>query len=255
MKKKSLPFLLLPLTLILAFDCPASPADADSPSGEEPVWSGGFELSAGRNYVWRGIPCYENGIFHPDAWLTYKSLTLEIWGALTTSEKDISPRRHEFDFILTHEFELKGLTLTNAFYYYHYIHQPGVPATGEWIGSAEYPLGAFTLAASVGVDVIEYSGALYLEPGVSFEKELGGPVSLSTALRLGTGSKKFNEAYAGLSRPAVNFASWEGRLTWSLENGLYLQPYVLLAKTLDRRLTEAFNGRNSSLGLAVGWEH
>jgi hypothetical protein len=96
---------------------------------------------------------------------------------------------------------------------------------------------------------------LYLEPGVSFEKELRGPVSLSTGVKIGNGFRKFNEAYAGLPRSAVNFASWEGRLTWSMENGLYFQPYVLLTKTLDRRLTEAFNGSNSSYGLTIGKEY
>jgi hypothetical protein len=248
-------FLIVPLALILAFDCPASPAAADSSSGEDAAWSGGWELSAGHNYVWRGIPCYENWLFQPDVWVTYRSLTLEFWSTLTTSEKDISPRRHEFNYILTHEFELKGLTVRNAFYYYHYIHQPGVPATGEWIGTVEYPLGAFKLAASAAVDLIEYPGALYLEPGVSFEKEIRGPVSLSTGVKIGNGFRKFNEAYAGLSRSAVNFASWEGRLTWSMENGLYIQPYVLLTKTLDRRLTEAFNRSNSSYGLTIGKEY
>jgi hypothetical protein len=253
MKKTA--FLILPLALILAIDCPASSAGADSSSEENAAWSGGWELNAGHNYVWRGIPCYENWLLQPDVWVTHKGLTLELWSTLTTSEKDISPRRHEINYILTHEFELKGLTVRNAFYYYHYIHQPGVPATGEWIGTVEYPLGAFKLAASVAVDVIEYPGAVFMGPGVTYEKELCKPFSLSTTLNLGFGSAKFNEAYAGVSRSAVNYASWEGRLTYSLENGLYIQPYVLLTKTLDKDLKDAFNGHNTSYGLTIGKEY
>jgi hypothetical protein len=253
MKKTSV--WVLPVVLVLSLNAAASPADADSSSGEDALWSGGWEVSAGDNYIWRGIPCYENLLFQPDVWLTRGNFTLELWSALTTSEKDISPRRHEINYSLTHQFDLKGLSIENTFYYYHYIHQPGVPSTGEWICTVEYPVGAFTLTAMVGVDVIEFPGAAYMEQGVSFEKELRPPVSLSTSLNLGTGFRKFNETYAGLPRSAVNFASWEGRLTWSMENGLYIQPYVLLTKTLDRRLTDAFNGRNSSFGLTVGQEY
>jgi hypothetical protein len=253
MKKTAL--LVLPVALILAFDSTAAPAQTDTTSGEDAVWSGGWELNAGDNYIWRGIPCYENLVIQPDVWVTYRDFTLEFWSTLTTSEKGISPRRHEIDFILTHTFELKGLILSNAFDYYHYIHQPGVPATGEWIGTIGVPIGAFNVTASVAVDVIEYAGAVHMEQGVSYETEIRPPVSLSTELKMGTGFGKFNEAYAGLARSAVNFASWEGRLTWSMENGLYFQPYLLLTKTLDNRLKDAFNSRNTGFGLTVGMEY
>lgn len=248
-------FWVLPLFLILALQAAAAPAGADSTSEEEAVLSGGWELSAGDNYIWRGIPCYQNLVIQPDVWVTFRNFTLEFWSTVTTSEKDISPRRHEINFILTHEFDLKGLTVTNAFDYYHYIHQPDVPATGEWIGTVGVPIGAFNVTASVAVDVIEYAGAVHMEQGVEYETEIRPPVSLSTALKLGTGFGKFNEAYAGLPRSAVNFASWEGRLTWSMENGLYLQPYFLLTKTLDNRLKDAFNSRNTGFGLTVGMEY
>lgn len=246
---------VLPLVLILALDAGAVPAEADSTSEEEAVLSGGWELTAGDNYIWRGIPCYENLLFQPDVWLTYKSLTLEVWSTVTTSEKDISPRRQELNYILTHEFELKGMTIQNAFYYYHYVHQPGVPSTGEWIGTVEVPVGSFSLTAAVAVDVVEYPGAAYMEQGVSFEKEFRPPVSLSSSLKLGTGFSKFNETYAGVSRSAVNAAFWENRLTWSMENGLTIQPYLLLSKTLDNRLKDAFNSRNTGFGLTIGMEY
>ncbi len=253
MKKTAL--LVLPLALILALDGAAAPAQPDTASAEESIWSAGWELNAGDNYIWRGIPCYENLVIQPDVWVTVRDFTLEFWSTVTTSEKDISPRRHEINFILTHAFELKGLTIENAFDYYHYIHQPDVPATGEWIGTVGVPIGAFKVTASVAVDVIEYAGAVHMEQGVSYETEIQPPFSLSTALKLGTGFSKFNEAYAGLSRSALNFASWEGRLTWSLDNGLYFQPYLLLTKTLDNRLRDAYNSRNTGFGLTIGMEY
>jgi hypothetical protein len=253
MKKTAL--LVLPLALILAFDAAAAPAQTDSAAVEEAAWSGGWELNAGDNYIWRGIPCYENLVIQPDVWLTYKDFTLEFWSTVTTSEKGVSPRRHEINFILTHAFELKGLTIENVFNYYHYIHQPDERATGEWICTVGLPIGAFNVTSSMAVDVIEYAGAVHLEQGLSYETEIRPPVSLSTALKLGAGFSKFNDAYAEIPRSAFNYASWEGRMTWSMENGLYFQPYVLLTKTLDNRLKDAFNSRNTGFGLTVGMEY
>jgi hypothetical protein len=261
MKKTAFPALPAVLSAVLflvssqAFVAAAEPAEADTSSEAEAAWSGGWELSAGDNYIWRGIPCYENLVLLPDVWLTYREFTLELWSGQTTSEKDVSPRRQELDYILTHEFELKGLTIRNALYYYHYIHQSGAPSTGEWIGTIEYPAGPFTLSASVAADLVEYRGAVYMEQAVSFEKEIRPPVSLSTALRIGTGFSRYNDAYAGVPATAADFASWEGRLTWSMDNGLYVQPYVLFSKTLDDRLTEAFNGHNTGFGLTIGKEY
>jgi hypothetical protein len=242
------------LFLFLAHYAPAAQFNQDSTANDASLWSGGVQITSTDKYVWRGIPCYEGFILQPDAWLTYKNLTLEVWNSTTLIEKNDDVKRHELDAILNYEYTLKNLNIKSFFNYYHYMNQPDVPATGELGCSVGYPLSTVNLVATVAVDVIENSGALYTEGGIELETEVGPGFTFFSAVMLGSGSKKFNEANVGVSKSALNFFSIESRLTYSMSNGLYVQPCVQFCKTVNDDLKEYINKHNTSVGLSIGKE-
>jgi hypothetical protein len=246
--------ILLILFSLLAYNAVDAAAMADTTAVEASPWSGGVQFCATNKYIWRGIPCYEGFLLQPDAWVTYKNLTLEVWNNTMLSAKNGEDKRHELDAILTYEYNLKNLSLKGFFDYYHYINQPDVPSTGELGCVLNYPFGIIKAVATVGVDVIEFSGATYMEAGIELEKELGSNLTIFSSLMLGSGSKKFNEANVGLSESALNFIAVEGHLTYSTSNGWYLQPTVLFSQTMNDDLKEYINQHNTSVGLTIGKE-
>jgi hypothetical protein len=246
---------LVPFLLVLTFlFCTAAVAQEADSTGGDAVWSGGLELSTGNKYMWRGIPVSEGVISQPDAWLTYKDFTFEFWGSFTLQDDIQGDNPHEINGILTYEYGIGNFSVENTFYYYHYINQPGVPATGELSCNIGYPLGAFKLIAGVNVDVIEYSGATSMLEGIELETDLNDQFSLDAALTLGSGFKKFNEAYIGLSRSTLTYLCLDIRPSYNMTNGIYVQPYVQLFKTLDSALADYLYKNTSSFGLIVGKE-
>ncbi|HQG46000.1 MAG TPA: hypothetical protein PLG50_10095, partial [bacterium] len=135
-----------------------------------------------------------------------------------------------------------------------YINQPDAPSTGELACIVGYPVGILTLKAGFMYDIVEYTGALYTQEGVEIEKELTDQVSASGALMLGAGSAKFNDAYFGLSKATASLLSIDGRLTWTLPTGLYLQPWFQYNRTLNHELKPYLKNHTSSFGLTAGKE-
>jgi hypothetical protein len=232
----------------------ATPLSADSSAEISSAWSGGLEMATTNNYLWRGITVNEGVILQPNAWLSYNNLTVDIWSSFTLNKPDDDIKRPEVDAIISYEMNLMNFTIEPSFNYYHYIDQADATDTGEFGCNVAYPIGIVTLNAGVFVDVMEYSGATYMEESAEIEKEINDHVSLFTALRIGSGFKKFNESYFELSKSTISLLSLDGRMTYSMDNGLYLQPYFQLNKTLSNDLEVYLKKSTSAVGLLIGKE-
>jgi hypothetical protein len=247
-------FILTALFVSFILPSLAQTADPDTACEATSPWSGGVELSATDKYLWRGMTVNEGFILQPFAWLTYNNFTFSLWNSTTLSEPTDDIKRPEVDATLSHEFELGNFTVESFFSYYNYIDQSDASNTGELGLNLGYPIGNFTLNAGAIVDVIEYPGALYLEQKLETEKEFCGHWTAYSALTLGEGFKKFNDAYFEMPRSTVSLLSLEGRLTYSMDNGFYVQPYFQLNQTLDNELKTYLKKHVSAIGLTLGKE-
>jgi hypothetical protein len=247
-------FLILVLVFSLLQMAPAAPADPDSTSEETPAWSGGMEMAGTNRYIWRGMTVNKGSILQPTGWLTHKNLTLSLWSSWTLNKPTDDIRRNEVDAVLSYEFALKNLTIESTFNYYHYIDQPDAPNTGEVACSIGYPFGPLTVEAGATVDVIEYPGATYLEQSLELEKEFNDHWSISSAVRIGEGFKKFNDAYFGYRKTTVSLLSLEGMLTYTLANGIYLAPFIQFNQTLDSDLKDDIEKNTTCFMLMLGRE-
>jgi hypothetical protein len=232
----------------------AAPPDADSTDETISAWSGGLETAATNKYLWRGMEVNKGFIIQPLAWLSYQNFTVSLWSSWTLSKPENDIKRPEVDVTFSYELDLDNFSLESFFNYYHYIDQPDAPNTGELGCYLGYPLGIVTLNAGINIDVMEYSGAVYLEQKIEAEQELSELVTVYGALTLGSGLKKFNESYFELSKSTVSLLSLEGRLTCNLTESLYLQPYGQYNKTIDAKLKEYIKKDNYCIGLTIGTE-
>lgn len=243
---------LLPLTLSMA-------QEADS-AEVAPAWSGGVEMAATNRYLWRGMTVTEGSLLQPYVWLSHSNLTFALWSNVNLTKPEDDIKRDEIDVILSYELALGSFSVETAFNYYHYIDQPDAPSTGELSCKVGYPVGIFTLNAGVVADVIEYPGALYLEQQIEAEKELNDSFTLYAAATLGSGLKKFNEAYLfdieenPIAKNKVNLATFDLRLTYTAANGIYLVPFLQYNQTLSKELEYPLDKNSNAIGLFVGWE-
>jgi hypothetical protein len=233
---------------------PAAPPDADSTDDTTAPWSGGVEMAATNKYLWRGIEINKGFIIQPLAWLSYQNLTFSLWSSWTLSEPVDDIKRPEVDATVSYELSLQDLTIESYFSYYHYIDQPDAPNTGELGCNLGYPLGIFTLNAGIIVDVLEYSGAVYLEQKIEAEQELSESATVYGALTLGSGLKKFNESYFELPKSTISLLTVEGRFTYYMTESLYLQPLLQYNKTIDTKLYDFIRKDNSCICLTIGTE-
>ncbi len=200
-----------------------------------------FETDFNSRYVWRGLAASEGAVEQSTAKVTINSLTFYAWG---NRDLDRGLRRGEFneiDFGASYAREWKKLIVEPAFDYYQYRSPVENPSTGEASLKLSYPAGRFRAFIKHSFDVLSYRGAYFGEAGLAYESRLGDSgvkrkMIVASTVTLGWASAKFNEAYIGASKPALNVAGARVALTWTPNRRLYLRPHFEFSHIADRRL-------------------
>ncbi len=247
-------FLILCSVLAMTGHGMADPARTDTLITEDSEISWGAETDLNNQYVWRGILFDPGCVLQPDIWISYRGFTCEIWGNAAFGEKDHFLEMNEVDVSLSYAVALWKLEFESSFIYYQYPHQEGSPPTGEWGFSIGYPVRDCTFLFRLAADVVAYTGALYSETAVEYEKALPGNVSLSLALILGAASKKFNESYVGIPKSALNMLAANVSLGYRPAGWLRLEPHMQFYRILDPALAAAMNRYFIVFGLFIGLE-
>ncbi len=242
------------LLLAAAESTPAAPADSDTTQEAQSFWSGGVETALTNNYLWHGLSVNKGAILQPAAWLTYKGVSLYLWSSWTLTRQRYDIKRSEIEAALVHDFNLKDVVVEVYFNYYKYIDQPDDPDTGEAALILSRPIGLVKAKISLFCDVVEYPGALYVEPALEVEKELNAAWSAFGAVTIGLASSKFNSVYCGTGRTTISLLSMDGRISRTLAPGFYLQPWFQYNITLNTGLEGSLGKRSGCCGFTAGKE-
>jgi hypothetical protein len=89
------------------------------------------------------------------------------------------------------------------------------------------------------IDVRSYRGAYFGEAGLVSSHALGRDVTLAAALSVGWASERFNQAYLGVAKRAVNVVAAEVALSYAPSERFQLRPHVSLTQVPDRQLSRA----------------
>lgn len=230
-----------------AQDEPAEEAEAQSVE-----W--GVEFDYNPRYVWRGIAWSEGAVLQTSLWATAKGVTYSIW-TNNSLDSDDGGRLNEIDYALAWSGSWRNFTLEPTLQLYTYPNQEDAPSTAEAEVKLSWPLGPLTAFTTHTVDIAEYRGAYFGQLGISHQKQVGVNAELESSVSLGWGSAKFNEAYIGPSKFALNVGSIDIGLTWNTKTGIYIRPHLGIARILSGDLRDALD--DSSLvnfGVAVGAE-
>jgi hypothetical protein len=230
------------------------PAEETDDPAANPI-TYGMESDFSSRYLWRGLVFSTAGVMQNYVWASWGKLTGSVWSNCDLASETEGPRWNEVDFALALTSSYRSLDMETSLQAYVYPDQPEVPNTIEaswdlsWTAYRVQPFVIYSL------DIKAYSGASFGEVGLRSAWDLGETVCMETSAEAGWGSARFNEAYIGSSRQAVNLASAEVAITWNCWRGWYVRPHLLASRLLDDELRMMVDHPSYiQIGAAVGGE-
>jgi len=220
----------------------------------------GGELDANSRYVWRGLPQSRGPAAQPSVWVSFTDFTFTPWANFVLGSEENRWKFNEVDLSVAYSKEWIGLSFEPSFAYYVYPNQPDVPATGELSLGLSYQLGPVEFSTSHTVDLFEYRGAYFGDLGLEYSRDvLNDRAGFEAGGRVGVGSSRFNDAYIGEPRFALNTAGVTVGMPVSVFGCLRVRPHAELSTVIDRALRErlAADGQPAavvSFGLSLEME-
>jgi hypothetical protein len=215
----------------------------------------GVESDFNARYVFRGLAYSRGSVGQSRAWLEASRLTLYGWTNLVLDPQPSQESLDEVDFGVSYAHPAKGLLLEPALDVFVYRGPPpfSLPSTAEASLRVSRPLGPARAYVKQTIDLRSYRGAYFGEAGLVSSHALGRDVTLAATLSVGWASARFNQAYLGVAKRAVNVAAAELALSYAPSERFQLRPHVALTRVPDRQLSGALaEPRIFNFGLAVG---
>jgi hypothetical protein len=212
----------------------------DAPEAEEPaaVVVFGFESDAASGYVWHGLHCSDGMVVQNSLWLTAGPATLSLWSNYEPGAPAPIPDLNEYDISLSAAFAWHNLSLEPSILAYFYPNQSDIPTTAEASLRIAYSLGRFEPYLAHTVDLKAYKGAHFVAAGVAFAWSPSEVLEIDLAGEMGWGSARFNAAYLGVDKRALQLFSIESGLTYYPAGSLYIRPHLGLSSLRDSDLKE-----------------
>jgi hypothetical protein len=215
----------------------------------------GFESDFASKYIWRGLPFSSGNVSQNSVWLTRSGLTGSIWSNYDAGSEDVDPRLNEFDFSLAYESSFHNITVEGMIGSYVYPNQPETPSTAEISLNLSYALPLLQPFTIQTFDIKEYRGAYFGELGLQGSRDITENLSANLTAEIGWGSAKFSRAYIDEAGPALQFASCQADLTWSLYKSMYLRPHFWVTTLINNDIRDLVEKPTLyQFGLAFGGE-
>lgn len=253
------------LALLLTFASAGSVAfGQDSPKPVEEEASGGAsritygtESDFSSGYAWRGLVISDRPVASPSVWISAAGFTFIASNILSLGDTSEGTRPRVTDLTLTYEREWKKLKIEPSLEMYWYRDPLNIAASKSMEASFKfsYPVGPIRLFTAHSFDVWTQRGAYFGEGGIEYNRRFSKKSKLESSLHAGWASSTFNDAYAGVSKPAFNVVALECSLTHYLTKYFYLSPHFEFSTIVDHDLHASLSRPNFfTFGLAIGVE-
>jgi len=222
---------------------------------EESVISFGFESDAVSRYVWNGLAFSEGAVWQNFAWASARSFEVSLWSNYGLASKVPGPRMDEIDVAVAYSTSLFNIEFQPALRALYFPDQPDNPNTAELSLNLSYPVGFLTPYTYHSVDIKAYEGAYFGELGVVSSWDINDRASLEIAGGIGWGAAKYNEAYFGYSKNALELVTLDACMTYCFTGSLYIRPHLVVSSLFDNDLKHLVDDPTIfQVGAAVGIE-
>src|SRR2546422_102748 len=100
-----------------------------------------------------------------------------------------------------------------------------------WL-NLSYDAGPFRLFTRHSLDILTYKGAYFVDAGIESEHRISPPLEIGGSLGAGWASARFNDAYAGIAKRALDRVSAETWLTVYMKH-FYVGPHFEFSTIVD----------------------
>jgi len=194
------------------------------------------EIEINSGHADRGFVISDRPVAQPVAWVSSSVASFSVWSNLTLGETRDGSRPKILEMELTREHQWRKLTIGPAirmFFYRDPLHGDRSRSIESWVYQS-YDAGPFRLFTNHSVDALTYRGAYFGEAGIGFERRGSQKIEIGGSFDTGWASSRFNDAYVGIAKSALNRISVEGRLTAYVKPHLYIAPTFEFSTIVDR---------------------
>ena len=217
-----------------------NPPEEELPERQRPI-SYGVEIALSSGHADRGIIISDRPVVQPVTWVSGKGVSFSVWGSLTLGETTDGSRPQILEMELTREHEGRHLTVGPAVRMFFYRDPLSIDSSRSiegWL-YVSYSVGPLRLFTNHSVDVLAYRGAYFGEAGFALERRHSERIKVGGSWGIAWASSRFNHAYVGIDKSALNRLSVEGWLTAYVKPRLYIGPHFKFSTTVDRAVRAA----------------
>jgi hypothetical protein len=199
----------------------------------------GMELDYNSLYVWRGLAYSRGMVMQPSAILTVNDITVTSWSNCELIPEFGERHFNETDLTIAYSKEWRKISFEPSVQAFLYPRNIPTPNTAEAVLKIRYPLRSVGVFMRHSFDVIAYRGSYFGETGIDWQMKFGRRLELSASAGTGWGGARFNDAYLGLARSALNLVSLDIGLSWQVAKNLSLRPHANVSSLLDSSLRKS----------------
>ncbi len=217
-------------------------------------FSWGFSTDINSKFLWRGVSVNDGLVLQPDLSASYGNFTAGIWSNTTIYDRHHDLKDIELDPYISYSWSIGNFQIENSVMVFNCVGQQVSPTTAEVYLGVSYPIGDFILNTIIAADFVSCFGALYVEHGLFYEKQLNDQFTFGSSAVLAWGNAKFNDFYIGTTKTSMNLISLNAELTYSPKGGIYFMPHVQLGRTINSEISSFLGEYPWYCGLMVGFE-
>ena len=221
-------------------------ASAQSPTA-------GADIDVVSRYIWRAVPYSDGATVQPSVWKSVHALTLSLWSNLVVVDRIDRGQLNHLFVSATYRADAGRFTIEPGVQAYHTKAFDEVAATTSTEGVVRISTGvsAFRFFTNHSVDVQAYRGAYFGDAGLAHLRRIGPRAEVSTQFAISWATARFNSAFYGVAKSAVNYASLSGQVTIRLNDHWSLRPHAELQPIIDTALRRALR-ENAFFTAGVG---
>ena len=237
--------------LVLAMCSVAPVASAQSPTA-------GADVDVVSRYVWRGVPYSDGATVQPSVWTSLHALTCSLWSNLVVADRIDRGRFNHVFVTATYRADIDRLTIEPGVQAYHTkaVGEIGAIISAEAVVRISTRVGAFRIFTDHTVDMHAYRGAYIGDAGLIHQRTIGARSEVATQFLVSWATARYNSAFVGVAKSAINYASLSGRVTLGLNEHWSLRPHAEWQPIIDVALRRALHANaffTAGIALSVAY--
>ena len=226
-------------------------ASAQSPTA-------GADVDVVSRYVWRGVPYSDSAAVQPSVWKSLHAFTLSLWSNLVVADRIDRGQFNHLFVSATYRTDADRFTIEPGVQAYHTkaFGEVAAVTTAEGVVRISTGAGAFRIFTNHSVDLHAYRGAYIGDAGFGHQRTIGARAEVATQFAVSWATARYNSAFVGVAKSAVNYASLSGQVAIRLDDHWSLRPHAELQPIIDATLRRALQSKVFlTAGVALSLAH